>query len=183
MPASSSVAASVSRPSSSRSVASTAAPAAPRPAASQRPMPPAAPVTTATLPASEKSMPGASAAIAAASSAGAPTTPCAGAPSPPSFTGRSYRTPNDRLAPLEGASLSSRSPGGRLRLRERGRRRVRRQVAVLLGAVAARNGDVELGVAPHAVLGHVQPGRLHLRLGADADRVLHQPEDAEGDAE
>ena len=42
------------------------------------------------------------------------------------------------------------------------------QVAVRLGPVAAGNRDVELGVAPHPVLGHVQAGFLDLGLGADA---------------
>ena len=54
---------------SSRSVSSTEAPAAPRPAASQRPMPPAAPVTTAVLPSRENERPGASERIASASNA------------------------------------------------------------------------------------------------------------------
>ena len=41
------------------------------------------------------------------------------------------------------------------------------QVRVGLGAVAARDRDVELGIAPHAVLGDVQPGRLDLGLDPD----------------
>src|SRR5215213_7455747 len=36
------------------------------------------------------------------------------------------------------------------------------EMAVRLRPVAAGNGDVELGIAPHAVLGHVQTGRLDL---------------------
>ena len=47
--------------------------------------------------------------------------------------------------------------------------------AVVLRAVAARNRDVELGVAPHAVLGHVEPDALDLGLRADPDGHLHQP--------
>src|SRR5918996_885670 len=53
-----------------RSVTSTEAPAAPRPAASQLPMPPAAPVTTAVFPSRENARPGARALIASGSNAG-----------------------------------------------------------------------------------------------------------------
>src|SRR5262249_53200258 len=42
------------------------------------------------------------------------------------------------------------------------------QVAVALGAVSPGNRDVELGIAPHAVLGHVQSGGLDVLLDADA---------------
>ena len=49
--------------------------------------------------------------------------------------------------------------------------------AVRLGAVAARDRDVELGIAPHAVLGDVEAGRLDVLVGADPDRHL---EDARG---
>src|SRR5262245_56755131 len=38
------------------------------------------------------------------------------------------------------------------------------KMTVRLGPVATRHGNVELGVSPHAVLGDVQAGRLHLRL-------------------
>ena len=44
---------------------------------------------------------------------------------------------------------------------------------------AARNRDVELGIAPHAVLGDVQAGALGLFLDADAPEALHRPEAAE----
>ena len=79
----------------------------------------------------------------------------------------------------------------------RGRRRVRRrrgrgscvlrrsrtdQMAVRLGAVAAGDRDVELGVAPHAVLGDVEPGLLDLGLGADPERDLEEEQDRERDA-
>ena len=53
------------------------------------------------------------------------------------------------------------------------------QMSVRLGAVATGNRDVELGVAPHAVLGHVQARLFHLRLGADADRDLEEVQDGE----
>src|SRR4051794_10711279 len=52
-------------------------------------------------------------------------------------------------------------------------------MAVRLGAVAARDRDVELGIAPHAVLGDVQAGRLHMPLDADAPEALERPEAAE----
>src|SRR5690349_12618333 len=57
------------------------------------------------------------------------------------------------------------------------------QVAVAPGAVPAGHRDVELGVAPHAVLGDVETGGLGLLLDADSDRLLHDPERPEGRAE
>jgi hypothetical protein len=69
-PRAASEASSSSSPACSTSVTRTDAPAAPSPAASQRPMPPAAPVTIATLPSSEKSSDGASPRIVSASSTG-----------------------------------------------------------------------------------------------------------------
>ena len=45
-------------------------------------------------------------------------------------------------------------------------------MAVALRAVAARDRDVELGVAPHAVLRDVEAGRLHLGLDPDPQRVF-----------
>ena len=54
---------------------------------------------------------------------------------------------------------------------------------VLFGAVAAGDRDVELRIAPHAVLGDVQAGRLDLRLGADPDRDLEQQQHEERRAE
>src|SRR5207247_6297031 len=56
-------------------------------------------------------------------------------------------------------------------------------VGVRLGSVATRNRDVELGVAPHAVLGHVEAARLGFLLDADAPQLLQRPEDPEGGAE
>src|SRR5204862_4886296 len=53
------------------------------------------------------------------------------------------------------------------------------EMPVRLGAVAAGNGDVELGVAPHAVLGDVQAGRLDVLLDPDAPQPLQRPEAAE----
>src|SRR4051812_14781093 len=50
------------------------------------------------------------------------------------------------------------------------------EMAVRLRPVAARNGDVELGVAPHAVLGHVQTGGLDLGFDPDAPELVHHPE-------
>ena len=52
--------------------------------------------------------------------------------------------------------------------------RVRKaHVAVRLGAVAAGHRDVELGIAPHAVLGDVEPGRL-LHGNGGVNRGTHQ---------
>src|SRR5436305_1441467 len=53
------------------------------------------------------------------------------------------------------------------------------QMPVRLRAVAARDRDVELGVAPHPVLVHVQPLRLDGRLDADAPDPVQHPEAAE----
>src|SRR5215208_1001523 len=61
--------------------------------------------------------------------------------------------------------------------------RVAEQVAVRLRAVAAGDGDVELGVAPHAVLADVEAGRLGLLLDADPPEALHRPEARERRAE
>src|SRR6266851_5246754 len=52
-------------------------------------------------------------------------------------------------------------------------------VAVLLRAVAARNRDIELGIAPHAVLVHVEALRLDFRRDADSPDLVHDPERAE----
>src|SRR5205085_12677875 len=57
------------------------------------------------------------------------------------------------------------------------------QMPMRLGAVPARNRDVELGIAPHAVLGHVQAGRLDVLLDADPTEPLHRPEAPERRAE
>src|SRR5581483_4718875 len=57
------------------------------------------------------------------------------------------------------------------------------EMAVRLRAVAAGHGNVELGVAPHAVLVHVEPLRLDLRLDADAPDLVHHPERRERRAE
>src|SRR5438105_4790305 len=53
---------------------------------------------------------------------------------------------------------------------------VAEQVAVRLGAVAARDRDVELGIAPHAVLADVEAGGLRLLLDPDSPEALHRPE-------
>src|SRR5919109_2093955 len=53
------------------------------------------------------------------------------------------------------------------------------EVAVRLGAVAARDRDVELGIAPHTVLGDVEAGRLRLLLDPDPPQALKRPEAAE----
>src|SRR6058998_762562 len=57
------------------------------------------------------------------------------------------------------------------------------EMPVRLGSVAARHRDVELGIAPHAVLADVEAGGLDLRLGADADRLVEDPEHRERRAE
>src|SRR5215207_7987066 len=49
-------------------------------------------------------------------------------------------------------------------------------MAVRLGPVTTGNRDVELGVAPHAVLRYVEPRRLHFGLRPDSHGHLHQPE-------
>src|SRR5438128_1531755 len=61
--------------------------------------------------------------------------------------------------------------------------RVAEQVAMRLGSVAAGDRDVELGIAPHAVLGHVQTGGLDMLLDADPPQALHRPEAPERSAE
>src|SRR4051794_41569511 len=80
----------------------------------------------------------------------------------------------------------------RLRLRDDRRHRPRGDVtarvpagemAVRFGAVAARNRDVELGIAPHAVLGDVEPERLRVLLDPDAPDLVHPVEEAEADGE
>src|SRR5262249_45160295 len=67
----------------------------------------------------------------------------------------------------------------RLWRRDRTVRMRHAEVAVRLGAVAAGDRDVELGIAPHAVLGHVQPGRLDVLLDPDPPKALQRPETAE----
>src|SRR5439155_23548383 len=57
------------------------------------------------------------------------------------------------------------------------------EMPVRLGAVAARDGDVELGVAPHSVLGDVEAGRLDVLLDADSPEPLQRPEAAERSGE
>src|SRR5215217_7427603 len=61
--------------------------------------------------------------------------------------------------------------------------RVAEQMAVRLRAVASGDGDVELGVAPHAVLADVEAGPLGLLLDTDPPEALHRPEAREGRAE
>src|SRR5258708_6438737 len=58
----------------------------------------------------------------------------------------------------------------------RGCRRVRGGVTGATRAVAARDRDVELGIAPHAVLGNVQPCGLDVFLDPDAPDLVHHPE-------
>src|SRR5262245_5674622 len=53
------------------------------------------------------------------------------------------------------------------------------QVAVALSPVPAGNRDVELGIAPHSVLGYVQSRRLDVLLDANPPQVLQRPEAAE----
>ena len=50
-------------------------------------------------------------------------------------------------------------------------------------AVTSGDGDVELRIPPHAMLGHVQAGRLDLRLRADPHRELEDEQDEERRAE
>jgi hypothetical protein len=52
------------------------------------------------------------------------------------------------------------------------------EMTVSLGSVAARNRDVELGIAPHAVLGDVEAGGLDVLLDADPPEPLQRPETA-----
>src|SRR2546423_4481020 len=59
-------------------------------------------------------------------------------------------------------------------------RTVRSEVAVRLGPVPARDRDVELGIAPHAVLGDVEARGLDVILDADAPELVHHEERAEG---
>src|SRR5450830_1097137 len=51
------------------------------------------------------------------------------------------------------------------------------------GSIAAGNRDVELGVAPHAVLVHVEALCLNLWRDPDAPDLLQRPEDGEAGAE
>src|SRR3569833_2138539 len=51
-------------------------------------------------------------------------------------------------------------------------------MAVRLGAVAAGNRDVELGIAPHAVLVAVEAFALDRRVDADAPDLVQHPETA-----
>ena len=53
------------------------------------------------------------------------------------------------------------------------------EVRVGLRAVPARDRDVELGIAPHAVLGDVQARGLDVLLDADAPQPVQAPEAAE----
>src|SRR5690242_21841172 len=57
------------------------------------------------------------------------------------------------------------------------------EVPVRFRPVAARNRDVELGVAPHAVLVHVEALRLDGRLDPDAPDLVQHPEAGERGAE
>src|SRR5262245_43719693 len=68
------------------------------------------------------------------------------------------RPPAVRIPPIVSArGLHRRRRHGRRRgVRVRGARVSRPEMAMGLGAVAARNRDVELGVAPHAVLADVE---------------------------
>src|SRR5690348_11800160 len=52
------------------------------------------------------------------------------------------------------------------------------EMPVALGAVAARDRDVELGIAPHAVLVHVEALRLDRGIDADAPHLVQGPEAA-----
>src|ERR1700704_886037 len=56
-------------------------------------------------------------------------------------------------------------------------------VPVALGAVAAGNRNVELGIAPHAVLVHVETLHLDFRRDADTPDLVQHPEAAERCAE
>src|ERR1700674_5706352 len=53
------------------------------------------------------------------------------------------------------------------------------EMAVTLGAVAAGNRDVELGIAPHTVLVHVETLRLDFGRDPDAPDLVQHPETAE----
>src|SRR5438046_2747643 len=48
---------------------------------------------------------------------------------------------------------------------------VSEQMAVGLGAVSTRDRNIELRIAPHPVLGDVEPRGLHVRLDADAPQL------------
>src|SRR5829696_7864523 len=62
--------------------------------------------------------------------------------------------------------------------------RVRKaEVAVCLGPVPAGDRDVELGVAPHAVLRDVEARGLGLPVDTDPPHALERPERAERRAE
>src|SRR5437870_7705747 len=61
--------------------------------------------------------------------------------------------------------------------------RVPEQVAVRLGAVAAGDRDVELRIAPHAVLRDVEARGLDVLLDADPPEPLHRPQGTEGRGE
>src|SRR5437870_1492009 len=56
---------------------------------------------------------------------------------------------------------------------------VAQQMTVRVRSVAPWDRDVELGIAPHAVLGDVQARRLDVLLDADAPHLVHRPEAAE----
>src|SRR5207244_13327903 len=68
---------------------------------------------------------------------------------------------------------------GRFRLGGRMPVHVTDEVTVAFRPVPARNRDVELGIAPHSVLGDVQPRSLDVLLDADAPETLHRPQAAE----
>src|SRR5439155_23914974 len=53
---------------------------------------------------------------------------------------------------------------------------VAKQVPVRLGSIAAGDRNVELRIAPHAVLRDVEAGGLGLLLDADPPEALHRPE-------
>src|SRR4051794_15000794 len=55
----------------------------------------------------------------------------------------------------------------------------RDEMAMRVGPVPTRYGDVELGIAPHAVFGHVQSRSLDVLFHSDAPETLHRPETAE----
>src|SRR5215471_10513529 len=81
------------------------------------------------------------------------------------------------------ARLSSGVGGGREPWLRHGHLRMgvgvcKTQVAVRLRAVTARNRDVELGIAPHPVLGDVEAGRLDMGLHANPPEPLQRPERA-----
>ena len=71
----------------------------------------------------------------------------------------------------------------RMRVRGMAMRVRETEVTVRFGAVAARDRDVELRIAPHAVLADVEPGRLDLGLRADSYGALEDPQHGERRAE